>query len=64
MGREIDFTRPWLRGMKLIPRKGKEPPRLEPLIKTVPIVDEKGKPTVPQILRGIPGKKTYEIKLK
>ncbi len=52
----LDFTKPWLRGKRLIPRKGNEPPRLESLIKIVPIKDEDGNTIVPKVVRGVPGK--------
>jgi hypothetical protein len=52
----MDFTKPWLRGKKVIPRKGKEPPRLEPIIKVVPLKDDDGKAVVPKVVHGAPGR--------
>lgn len=52
----LDFTKPWLRGKKVIPRKGDQPPRLESIIKIVPIKDDDGKTVVPKVVHGVPGR--------
>ncbi len=53
----LDFTKPWLRGKKVIPRKGNEPPRLESVVKIVPIKDADGHTIVPKVVHGTPGRK-------
>ncbi len=52
----LDFTKPYLRGRRLIPRKGDQPPRLEPLIKIVSLKDADGKAVVPKVVHGVPGR--------
>lgn len=58
----MDFTKPWLRGKRVVPRKGDQPPRLESIIKTVPMVDEEGKKIVPKVVHGVPKKTDPWIK--
>ncbi len=53
----LDFTKPWLRGKKVIPRKGDEPPRLESMVKIVPIKDDAGNTIVAKVVHGTPGRK-------
>jgi len=61
----MDFTRPWLRGMKIIPRKdANTPPRLVPVIKTVPLKDEEGNIIKPRVIHGNPLKCDPWIKPK
>ena len=56
MSNILDFTRPWARGMKVIPRKGDEPPRLERATKEVPFVDEDGNKVKAKVVHGTPGR--------
>jgi len=57
MGGTLDFTKPWMRGQRVIPRRGDTPPRLENIIKVVPIIDpETKRPVVPKIVSGVPNK--------
>jgi hypothetical protein len=51
-----DFTKPWLRGKRVVPRKGDSPPRLEPVLKITKVTDDNGKPVIPKIINGAPCK--------
>lgn len=61
----MDFTKPWLRGQRVIPRKDKDtPPRMEPVIKIVPLTDEDGKVLKPRVIHDVPMRRSPWVVVK